>query len=217
MAPIPSFSRPFSQLVHEPLAETGRRQSPGGVQGGISRAVGIWLGHCSLSLPCHVLPQPWVWLWCPPSMTAPLQRRESGLMMEWHRWKTHSTAPGTSLSPLCWVTAVPKGAGEHRALAQVGRRVCKPFPGGCWVPGWLSWPVGCQEVEQNRAGTAAHTEAGRLPFHRPGIQHLLPSHPAVPPPQLCSYDSICPYQLIRSANEPGVFNLPFISPQVGAH
>lgn len=34
---------------------------------------------------------------------------------------------------------------------------------------------------------------------------------------LSSHDSICPYQLITSANEPGVFNLPFISPQVGAH
>lgn len=109
----------------------------------------------ALVLPKHDCPSSWK-----------RKRAPDGVKQVENTFHTLRDCSALSATPLL-------GAGEHGALAQVGRRVCRPFPGGCWVPGWLSWTVGCQEVEQNRAGTAVHTEAGGLPFHRPGIHHLL--------------------------------------------
>lgn len=214
MAHIPSFSRLFpSPPVHKTLAETGRRQSPGGVLGGISRAVGIWLGHfgdspcpattptalgLALVLPTHD---------CPSS--GKRQWAHDGVKQVENTFHSPRDFSTLSVTPFLGDHGA-KGAGEHRApsgLALVGRRVCKPFPGGCWVALLACGVSGSRaELRLHRGAQgsrrAAIPQAGNTP-----PSPIRQSH------RLSSYDSICPYQLIRSANEPGVFNLPFISPR----
>lgn len=120
-----------------------------------------------------------------------------------------------------WCPRVPYGptrAGQKGAdpagLAQVRRKVYKPSQegkGGCWDGHVGLLACGLPQTQEELCLAPWHT---RKPVvcHFTGWEYTTFSHWGC-----CSYDSICPYQLITSANEPGIFNLPFISPQVRAH
>lgn len=202
------FSRHFpSPLVRESLAGTGRRQSPG--RGCWEEFQGLLGFGWDTLRPLLALPHTPTALG--PALVLPKHDCPSSGKRKWaHDGVKQVENTFHSPRDISALSATPL-LGDHSAQGCRGaqspctgwEKGLQTFPGGCWVSGWLSWPVGCQEEEQNRAGTAVHRETGG--------QYTTFSH------CLCSNDSICPYQLITSANEPGVFNLPFISPQVGAH